>query len=259
MWVLYGISGAAVLIFMVLLFLVAQIKRDNSIVDIGWGLGFVIVALTTFGYQEGFDIRQLLVTSLVCIWGVRLGVYLFIRSLGRGEDYRYANFRKQWGNRAALISFFRVFMMQGFIMLLLAYPIIRVHAEHSSALDLTAYLGLMLWIVGFGFQVIGDWQLRQFKKKRRNPEEVLTWGLWRYTRHPNYFGEAVMWWGVALIVLPLPGGWGALISSLLINFLLLKISGVPFLDRRYADNPAYQQYKRETNRFIPWFPRIERR
>ncbi|MGO4498240.1 DUF1295 domain-containing protein [Paenibacillus sp. 2RAB27] len=259
MWTLYGISGAAVFIFMALLFLVAQVKKDNSIVDIGWGLGFVIVALTTFGYQGGFDGRQLLITILVCIWGIRLAVYLFIRSMGRGEDYRYANFRRQWGSRATLIAFFRVFMMQGFIMLLLAYPIIRVHSEQIGVFDLAAYLGLAVWIVGFMFQTIGDWQLRQFKKKRRNQEEVLTSGLWRYTRHPNYFGEAVMWWGIALIVLPLPGGWGALISSLLINLLLIKVSGVPFLDRRYAHNLAYQQYKRETNRFIPWFPRIESR
>ncbi|MFC5528135.1 DUF1295 domain-containing protein [Cohnella yongneupensis] len=259
MWTLYGISGAAVFIFMVFLFLAAQIKKDNSIVDIGWGLGFVIVALTTFGYQEGFDSRRVLVTSLVCIWGVRLAAYLFIRSLGRGEDYRYADFRKQWGSRATLIAFFRVFMMQGLIMLLLAYPIIRVNSEQSGALDLAAYLGLAVWIIGFGFQAIGDWQLRQFKSNRRDKEEVLTTGLWRYTRHPNYFGEAVMWWGIALIVLPMPGGWGAIISSLLINLLLIKVSGVPFLDRRYAHNPAYQQYKKETNRFLPWFPRIERR
>ncbi|OAS16744.1 DUF1295 domain-containing protein [Paenibacillus oryzisoli] len=259
MWVLYGISGVAVFIFMSLLFFIAQVKKDNSIVDIGWGLGFVIIALTTFMYQQGYDGRQLLITILVCIWGIRLAVYLFIRSIGRGEDYRYANFRKQWGSRAVLIAFFRVFMMQGFIMLLLAYPIIRVHSKQMGAFDLTAYLGLAVWIVGFMFQTIGDWQLRQFKKNRRNQEEVLTSGLWRYTRHPNYFGEAVMWWGIALIVLPLPGGWGALISSLLINLLLIKVSGVPFLDRRYANNLAYQQYKRETNRFLPWFPRIERR
>jgi len=100
--------------------------------------------------------------------------------------------------------------------------------------------------------------LRQFKKKRQDKEEVLTSGLWRYTRHPNYFGEAVMWWGIAIIVLPTPGGWGAMISSLLINLLLLKVSGVPFLDRRYANNAAYQQYKKQTNRFVPWFPRTDR-
>ncbi|MNY41957.1 3-oxo-5-alpha-steroid 4-dehydrogenase [compost metagenome] len=144
-------------------------------------------------------------------------------------------------------------------MLLLSYPIIRVQSEKSESLDLASYLGLAVWIVGFMFQVIGDWQLRQFKKKRVNNEEVLTTGLWRYTRHPNYFGEAVMWWGIAIIVLPVPAGWGAIISSLLINFLLVKVSGVPFLDRRYAHNSAYQQYKRETNRFIPWFPKVERK
>lgn len=260
MWELYGVSAFAVLIFMIVLYLIAQAKKDNSIVDIGWGLGFTLVALTCMWYQKGYDARQLLVTALVCVWGIRLAVYLGIRSIGRGEDFRYAEFRRQWGNRAALIAFFRVFMLQGLIMLALAYPIIRVHTEPSGgSLDAAAYAGLAVWIVGFTFQVVGDAQLRRFKQQRRNKEEVLKEGLWRYTRHPNYFGEAAMWWGIAIIMLPVPGGWGAWISSLLINLLLLKVSGVPFLDRRYADNPAYQQYKKETNRFVPWFPKTEQR
>lgn len=259
MWELYGMSALAVLTFMVLLYAAAQAKKDNSIVDIGWGLGFVIVAATTFFSGGGDDERQLLVTVLTCVWGIRLAAYLLVRSIGRGEDYRYANFRKQWGNRAALISFFRVFMMQGLILLLLSYPIVRVNAEHGGKLDAAAYAGLAVWLFGFVFQVVGDAQLRRFKKNRTDKEAVLASGLWRYTRHPNYFGEAAMWWGVAIIVLPVAGGWGALISAALINLLLLKVSGVPFLDRRYADNPAYQRYKKETNRFIPWFPRIGNR
>jgi steroid 5-alpha reductase family enzyme len=184
-------------------------------------------------------------------------VHILIRSIGRGEDFRYANFRKQWGERVVLIAFFRVFMMQGLIMLLLAYPIIRVNAEQSNGLDLAAYLGLAVWILGFMFQVIGDYQLKQFKKTRSSKDDILNTGLWRYTRHPNYFGEATMWWAIAIILLPVQGGWIALFSSLLINLLLVKVSGVPFLDKRYAGNEAYQQYKKETNRFIPWFPKLK--
>lgn len=257
MWSLYGISGLAIFIFMVILFLVAQVKKDNSIVDIGWGLGFVIVAFSTFFYQKGYDARQLLILTLVSLWGIRLAVYLLIRAVGQGEDFRYVNFRKAWGKNVVIIAFFRVFMLQGFIMLLLAYPIIRVSAEQSNGLDLAAYIGLAIWIVGYFFQVVGDAQLKSFKKKRKSKEEVLTSGLWRYTRHPNYFGEATMWWGIAVILLPLQWGFISLISALLINLLLLKVSGVPFLDKRYANNKAYQQYKSETNNFIPWFPKIK--
>jgi len=255
MGALYGISGGATFIFMVFLFLIAQVRKDNSIVDIGWGMGFVIIAISTFFYKEGYDARQLLVLSLVILWGVRLAVHILVRSIGRGEDFRYANFRKQWGERVVLIAFFRVFMMQGLIMLLLAYPIIRLNAEQSRGLDTVAYIGLTVWIVGYLFQVVGDAQLSQFKKTRKNKDDVLKTGLWRYTRHPNYFGEAIMWWAISMIVLPLPGGWIALVSALLINLLLVKVSGVPFLDKRYAGNSAYQQYKKETNRFIPWFPK----
>ncbi|RTE11380.1 DUF1295 domain-containing protein [Paenibacillus whitsoniae] len=255
MWSLYGVSGIAIGLFMLALFGVAQVKKDNSIVDIGWGIGFVIIALLTFAYLPGYGARRLLVTGLVAAWGLRLALHLWLRSLGRGEDFRYANFRKQWGKRAVVIALFRVFLMQGVIMLGLAYPIILANANPDSSLDAAAYAGLVVWLVGFLFQAVGDYQLRVFKRRRKRSEDVLTSGLWRYTRHPNYFGEAAMWWGIALIVLPLPGGWGALISAFLINLLLLKISGVPFLDRRYAENAAYQQYKKETNRFIPWFPK----
>lgn len=255
MGVLYGISALSVLAFMVVLFTAAQIMKDNSIVDIGWGMGFVIIAFSTFFYEPGFDARQLLILVLVCAWGFRLAGYLLARARGQGEDFRYANFRKQWGRRAVVTAFFRVFMFQGAVMLIIAYPVIRIQASEGHGLDALAYIGLAVWIAGFLFQSIGDAQLRTFKKTRTSKEDVLKSGLWRYSRHPNYFGEAVMWWGIALIALPVPGGWLSLGSALLMNVLLLKVSGVPFLEKRYKENPAYQQYKRETNRFIPWFPK----
>ncbi|MNZ72558.1 3-oxo-5-alpha-steroid 4-dehydrogenase [compost metagenome] len=254
MLTLYAVSGGAIFLYMVILFLAAQIKKDNSIVDIGWGMGFVIIAFVTFFYKDGFEPRQLLILVLVTLWGVRLALHLLIRSIGRAEDFRYANFRKEWGKNVVVIAFFRVFMLQGFFMLLLAYPIIRVNAEQSGGLDAAAYVGFVIWAIGFLFQAVGDAQLESFKKTRRSKEEVLTTGLWRYTRHPNYFGEAAMWWGIAVIILPVRGGWIAVFSALFMNLLLLKVSGVPFLDKRYAQNAAYQQYKKETNRFLPWFP-----
>ncbi len=256
MWDLYLINIGAIFIFMVSMFIIAQLIKDNSIVDIGWGLGFVIIAFVSYFASEGENtIRQTIVLTLVSLWGIRLFLHLLIRSIGRGEDFRYANFRKQCGKNVRVIAFFRVFMMQGAIMLLLAYPIVLVNAADSSGLDIFAGIGILLWSIGFLFQSIGDFQLERFKKRKKHREEVLKSGLWRYSRHPNYFGEAVMWWGIFLIVLGVQNGWTAFFSAAFINLLLLKVSGVPFLDKRYAGNAEYQLYKQETNLFIPWFPK----
>ncbi|AOM83499.1 DUF1295 domain-containing protein [Salisediminibacterium beveridgei] len=252
---LYLYSTLAIFIFMVSVFLLAQKKKDNSIVDIAWGFGFVIIAWVSLLYTQENSIRELLVVTLVTLWGVRLGSFLWYRSIGRGEDFRYANFRKNWGKNAVRIAFFRVFMLQGAFMLLIAYPIIRVHASEGPGVDFFLIAGTLIWLVGFFFQVVGDTQLDKFKKNKTHKDQILTTGVWRYTRHPNYFGEAAMWWGIFVIVLPVELGWTAVFSALFINFMLLKVSGVPFLDERFKDNENYQQYKRETNNFVPWFPK----
>lgn len=252
---LYLFNGLAIFIFMVTVFLIAQRMKDNSIVDIAWGFGFVIAAWVSLLYTQEFTIRQLVVVTLVTLWGVRLGAFLWYRSIGRGEDFRYANFRKNWGKNAVMIAFFRVFMLQGAFMLILAYPILLVHASDGPGVDVFMILGALIWLVGFFFQVAGDAQLQRFKKHKTHEEQILNTGVWRYTRHPNYFGEATMWWGIFIIVLPVELGWTAVFSALFINFLLLRVSGVPFLDERFKDNQNYQQYKKETNNFIPWFPK----
>ena len=245
-----------IFLYMSTLYLIAQKIKDNSIVDIGWGFGFVIISVTSLIVSENMTARALLVGLLVALWGIRLGTYLWIRASGKPEDFRYANFRKQWGEKVKIIAFFRVFMLQGTIMLLISFPIVKVMAHNTTEnLDIFAVVGLIIWLIGYFFQVVGDAQLASFKKKRASKEQVLTTGLWKYTRHPNYFGEACMWWGIAIVVLPVPHGFWGILSALFMNTLLLKVSGVPFLDRRYASNASYQQYKRTTNRFIPWFPK----
>jgi len=253
---LYLLNVLVIFAYMCVIYVIAQKIKNNAIVDIGWGFGFVTIAVTSFLYTGNTSVKALLVGTLITLWGVRLGTYLWVRAYGKPEDFRYANFRKQWGKRVKLIAFFRVFMLQGAFMLLIAYPIIHVmKVDDSTSWDLFSIVGAIVWIVGYFFQVVGDAQLASFKKRRISSEQVLTTGLWRYTRHPNYFGEACMWWGIAIIVLPLDQGFWALLSALFINVLLVKVSGVPFLDKRYANNAQYQQYKRETNRFIPWLPK----
>jgi len=253
---LYVTNIVVIFIYMTLLFVVAQFLKNNAIVDIGWGIGFVIIAVTSLLSTQNYYVHAILVAILVTLWGARLGIYLLIRAWGKPEDFRYANFRKQWGKRVKVIAFFRVFMLQGAIMLVISYPIIRtIYSDTSGSISGLAVIGAAIWAIGYFFQVVGDAQLAAFRKRRRSKEEVLTTGLWKYTRHPNYFGEASMWWGLAIIALTVANGYWGILSALAMNFLLVKVSGVPFLDRRYANNMQYQQYKRVTNRFIPWLPK----
>ncbi|WNF38866.1 DUF1295 domain-containing protein [Bacillaceae bacterium IKA-2] len=252
---LYLYSTIAIFIYMVIIFIIAQVKIDNSIVDIAWGIGFVIVSFVSLFYTQEYALRQMLVVGLVTVWGVRLALFIWYRSIGKGEDFRYVNFRKNWGDKARSRAFFKVFMLQGAILLVLAYPILRVHASPDPGIDLFMFIGSIMWLIGFLFQAVGDQQLERFKRTKIRKEQILKTGLWRYSRHPNYFGEVLMWWGIFVIIFPVNLGWTAGFSALLITTLLLRVSGVPLLDKRYKDNADYQQYKKETNNFIPWFPK----
>ena len=247
----------AIFVFMVGFFMVAQRLKNNSIVDIGWGLGFLIVAVITLIANAPFSARAWLVTTLVSLWGVRLAVYIFIRNRGKDEDFRYKQWREDWGNNVAVNSFFRIFMLQGALMFGISLPIILVNGTgiDQPGLNYLDFAGSSLWLIGFGFEVIGDYQMSRFRINPGNKGKIMKSGLWRYTRHPNYFGEALLWWGIFLISLTIGKIWISIISPLLITYLLTRVSGVPMLEKKYKDNPEYQNYVTTTNAFIPWFPR----
>jgi steroid 5-alpha reductase family enzyme len=253
------IAAVAVFFYMTILFVIAVFKKDNSIADIGWGLGFTIVALLTFFLQHGFTARHLLVTALVVIWGMRLAIHIYVRHRGRGEDPRYAAWRKEWGNWVHVRSFFQVFMLQGLLLLAISYVVILINSSSQKGLSFLDICGLVVWVIGFLFESIGDFQLKKFIGNEQNRGRILTTGLWRYTRHPNYFGEATMWWGIFLIALSVPYGWTAIISPAVITFLLLRVSGVILLEKEFTDNEEFKEYKRKTSAFIPWFPKGEGR
>ncbi len=244
-----------VFLFMAILFLIALIKKDNSIVDIGWGLGFILVALINYFGLPGYTPRQVLVTALIVIWGVRLAAYLYYRNKGKSEDFRYAQWRKKWGRSWVIRSFFQVFILQGVIMLTIAYPVFILHYDRMLYFTWFDKIGLLVWLIGFLFEAVGDLQKSIFKSKPGNKGKVMTSGLWRYTRHPNYFGEAAMWWGIFIIMLNVPYGWLAIFSPLIITNLLLFVSGVPMLEKKHAADPEYQKYASRTSLFIPWFPK----
>ena len=248
-------SVILVFLFFTSFFIIAQIIKNNSIVDIGWGIGFILITLYTFFFSEMITAKSILVTSLVLIWGFRLSYHILKRNWGKPEDFRYAKWRKEWGKWLFIRSFFQIFMLQGLLMLIIASPIIFINHSHQTGLQLLDYLGALIWIIGFLFESIGDYQLAQFIQKPENKGKIMKYGLWQYTRHPNYFGEATMWWGIYIISLSLPNGFWFIISPLTITILLLYVSGVPMLEKKFSDDQKFQEYARETPKFFPWFPK----
>lgn len=244
-----------IFIYFMLFFGIAQVIKNNSIVDMGWGAGFVVVALYALISQGAYEPRNILLTLLVAIWGGRLTYYILRRNWGKPEDFRYAKWRREWGRWLVPRAFLQVFMLQGLLMLVIGYPIILVNANPQPGLTTLDYIGLLVWITGFFFESVSDKQMAEFKKNPANKGHVIKNGLWKYSRHPNYFGEATMWWGIFLLALSVPLGWSGIISPLTITLLLLFVSGVPMLERKYKDNPEFQAYAGVTSKFVPWFPK----
>ncbi len=245
-----------ILVVFHLAFLFGQLLKNNSIVDPLWGIGFVIVAWYGLAQAQVVSLTHFVVTLLVSVWGIRLATHIFHRNLGKGEDWRYKEWREQWGNRALLIAYGKVYLTQGLLMWVIAQPIIYVNSHDVSTLGFyTLSAGLIVWLVGFFFESVGDKQLRQYIKQKPPKDKILRTGLWRYTRHPNYFGEATMWWGIWIIAMgSLPFAWWLVISPLTITFLLTKVSGVPLLEKKMMKDPAYRAYARKTSKFFPRKP-----
>ena len=255
-WVLLA-TLVATAIMMVLVWLLSLAKRDVSIVDIFWGLGFVLIAHVACRLGGGYSGRKLLVTSLVTLWGVRLAVYLLWRNSGHEEDYRYRAMRKHHGERFTVVSLYSVFGLQGALMWVISLPL-QVAQQSPLPARLTWLDGVaaLLWACGLLFESVGDWQLARFKADPANHGKVMNRGLWAYTRHPNYFGDAVVWWAFFLIALATPSGVYTVVSPLLMTFMLMRVSGVALLERKLMKTrPEYEAYRQQTNAFVPWFPR----
>ena len=248
-------TAVAVFSYMTVIFALALLKKDNSIVDVAWGIGFILVALLTFFLEPGFTWRHILVTGLVCVWGIRLALHIYFRNKGRGEDFRYAKWRKEWGKLFVLRSYLQVYLLQGILLLIVSYPVMLVNRSKAGRFTFWDVVGVGVWSIGFFFEAAGDYQLSEFKKNPSNKGKIMRKGLWSLSRHPNYFGEATLWWGVFLIALAVRNGWTAIVSPILITFLLLKVSGVTMLEKKYAGNQEFLDYARRTSPFIPWFPK----
>jgi steroid 5-alpha reductase family enzyme len=249
---------AAALALMFVVWLMSLVRRDVSIIDAFWGPGFALVALVALLTTTGFEGRRWLLLTLTVVWGLRLGGYLLWRNLKAGEeDYRYRAMRQRHGARFPLVSLFTVFGLQAVLLWFIALPVqVAIAAAAPARWSWLDGLGVGVWAVGLFFEVVGDGQLARFKADPANRGKVLDTGLWRYTRHPNYFGDFLVWWGLFLIALSVPDGWKTVASPLLMSFFLMKVSGVPLLEGKLAKTrPGYREYVERTNAFFPGPPR----
>jgi steroid 5-alpha reductase family enzyme len=249
------LAAAAVLVYMVLWFFASIALRRNDVADVAWGGGFIIAALAAMVSVGGITYRALLVAALVFLWGIRLALHIGFRNKGKGEDARYRKWREEWGKFVVIRSFFQIFILQGVLLFVISLPVIRSITSHDTPFTLIDFLGTAVWLTGFLFEAVSDWQLLLFKKDPANKGKIITTGLWRYSRHPNYFGEVTLWWGIYLIAIAVPGGWMTIIGPMTITILILGVSGIPMLEKKYEGNAEFDEYKRRTSAFFPMPPK----
>lgn len=245
---------ASTLLGAVLTWVVSVLRRDVSIVDSLWSLLILLSLLVYSSFSGSGDTRMWLIVGLVAVWALRLSIHITVRNHGQPEDRRYQAIRRNNEPHFWLKSLYIVFLLQGFLAWVISLPALAAVGGQASPGSLSTLLtaaGVLFWAVGMFFEVVGDWQLARFQRSSPAPGAVLVTGLWRYTRHPNYFGEALLWWGIWLLAAA-AGAWWSAVGPLLLTFLLLRVSGVRLLEKDIAERrPAYREYVRRTNAFIP--------
>ena len=257
MTTLFFQASLIILILVTLLWIWSVFIKNVSIVDIFWGLGFVVVN-TFYVFMSGeLNARKIVILTLVCIWGFRLAIYLAIRNIGKGEDFRYQEFRQNYGpKRYWWFSYFQTFLLQGILIMIISLPLLGINYNNSNGnLEILDYLGIIIWIIGFTFETVGDFQLSNFKRDPKNKGKILHTGLWKYTRHPNYFGDSAVWWAYGIFSIAAGSYWQA-IGAVIMTLLILKISGVSLLEKTLKETkPQYKEYIQKTSSFMPWFPK----
>jgi steroid 5-alpha reductase family enzyme len=242
---------------MAVIWLVSLFLKNSSIVDIFWGAGFVLSNWVYFALTpDGFSTRKWLISLIVTVWGLRLSLYILWRNWGKVEDFRYRKWREDAGSKWWWQSFFKVFLIQGVLMWAISAPLLAAQISRTpSYLSVLDYLAAAVWAVGFFFEAVGDWQLARFKAYPANKGKVMSQGVWRYTRHPNYFGDSAQWWGYYLIAAAAGGVW-TIWGPIIMTILLLRVSGASLLERTLKETrPGYKEYIENTSEFIPWFPK----
>jgi steroid 5-alpha reductase family enzyme len=249
------LGAIVVFIYMTTWFVIAVVAKDNGLADIAWGLGFAVLAIV--GWMHGANNHLFFVLlGMVLLWALRLAAYLYYRNrVRKTEDFRYRSWREDWGDNWIWVTFWRVFMLQGFFMWVIALPIMLCADQLSATLNPWGIIGLALFLFGWLFETIADQQMLLFKSKEEHKGKIITSGLWKYSRHPNYFGESLCWWGIFCFTLQFEHSIWGIASPLVLTWLLTSVSGVPLLEKRYRDNLEFQDYARRTSVFFPWPPR----
>ena len=246
-------AGPLTLIHLFYAFAVKAKKLD--VIDSAWGLGFIIISLTGCILHQFSNSYENLVFIFVLIWGLRLSGFIFFRNLGKPEDHRYEDMRKGWGKHPNMTAYFKVYLLQYFIMMIVSAPLLVIHFYPQGEFGFLVYPGCALWILGFSWETIADFQKSRFKSQKGNTDKICMEGLWKFSRHPNYFGEAMAWWGICIISAT-TGTFLGIIGAGLLNFLLVKVSGVPLVEKRHKNKPEWIAYKADTPTLFPSLPKI---
>ena len=248
---------ALAVVIMSVVWIVSLPMKDVSIVDIAWGATGACIAVSTYTVATGDPGRMLLLTGMTVLWGVRLSLHIALRKRGKGEDFRYAAMRAENPETFQVRSLVTIFFLQAFLIWAISLPVQIAQVQDSpEALTLLDLLGVTVWLIGFGIEAVADRQLKRFLSDPANRGRVMDRGLWRYSRHPNYFGDSLVWWGIYLVAASTPWGWATIFSPLLMTFFLTNVSGKPMLERALAQRrEGYQEYMQTTSPFFPWPPR----
>lgn len=252
---IYSVLIPFVVAYMTAWFGAAVLLRRRDIIDSAWGLGFIGVALVSYLLSNSSHIFTFLAVCFVAVWGMRLFLHIAARNKGKKEDYRYTQLGELGTLRVWARTYVSVFLLQGVLMLVISLPVVGIMQANTEPMVWLASIGFTAWLFGIVFEAIADYQLKTFIDAKR--KGIMQSGLWRYSRHPNYFGEVTAWWGAAIVAAAF-GQWWGILGAWTITILILKISGVPLLEKRYKDNAAYQSYAQRTSIFIPLPPKGSR-
>jgi steroid 5-alpha reductase family enzyme len=242
--------------YMNIWFIISVLKKRNDMADVAWGLGFVLLAWISFLIPRQISFRGLLVSLLVSVWGLRLAWHIYNRNRDKQEDYRYAEWRRTWGKWFYPRSYFQIYILQGIFLFIIVLPVLLVNRTSDGRLGIFDIIGVLIWLIGFFFESVADAQLARFIKNPANRGKLMQSGLWHYTRHPNYFGEVTLWWGIWIIALNVTNGWLTIIGPFTITMLILFVSGIPLLEKKYAGRDDFEEYKKKTSIFFPLPPKI---
>lgn len=246
----FWFSGLVLFVYMLIWFMASVSKKRADLADIAWGPGFLLVAWISLFFGQA-SLEGLVVNILVTIWALRLAFHLYLRNRNRAEDFRYQKLKQKWVKNFNLKLFVEVFLLQGFILFVIALPVIWIHTHPQGVPEQVFWLALFVWVMGFVLETIADLELVRFKNDSSNKGKLLTSGVWSYVRHPNYLGELLQWWAIWLMAAFLPWGWVLIISPLLLTFLIVLVSGVRPLEEARQNQPDFKAYQESTPALVP--------